>query len=68
MDDWDEALGVLLVMYAPALCGGAAFVLICLAAWPRPPMPLRILCGTLGGGLLLWSLWYFILRGLLNQI
>ena len=63
-----ESLQVGLVLYAPFLTGLTAFALVCLATWPRLPMALRILCGTLGGGLLLWSLWYFVLRGLLNQL
>ena len=55
-----------LVTFAPFFIGLTAFALIAIAAWPRPPIPLRILFGVLGGGLLLWALWYFILGSLLN--
>ncbi len=34
--------GVFLVIYGPALIGALAFVLICAAAWQRPPKMLRI--------------------------
>ena len=66
MGDWGMTLGVLLTLYAPFLWGGAAFALICLATWSKPPMFLRILLGVLGVGLLLWALWFYILRDLLN--
>ncbi|WP_297289944.1 hypothetical protein [uncultured Flavonifractor sp.] len=66
MGDWNVTLGVLLTTYAPFLLGMAAFALICLAVWPKPPRPLRILLGVLGTGLLLWALWFYIFRELLN--
>ena len=46
------------------LLGLAAFALICLAAWPRPPRWVRLPAGVLGAALLLWALWHFILRPL----
>ena len=55
---------MLLTIYAPFLLGLAAFALICLAAWPRPPRWVRLPAGVLGAALLLWALWHFILRPL----
>ena len=64
MGRWDLDWGVLLTLYAPFLLGLAAFALICLAAWPRPPRWVRLPAGVLGAALLLWALWHFILRPL----
>ena len=64
MGRWDLDWGVLLTIYAPFLLGLASFALICLAAWPRPPKRVRLPAGVLGAALLLWALWYVILRPL----
>ena len=55
---WDT----LLVMYAPFLLGLAAFALIALAVWPRPPRWVRVSAGVLGSALLLWALWAYVFR------
>lgn len=58
--DW----GVLLAVYTPFLVELAAFGLICLSAWSRPPRRVRLPAGALGAALLLWALWHFIFRPL----
>ena len=55
---WDT----LLVMYAPVLLGRAAFALIALAVWLRPPRWVRVSAGGLGSALLLWALWAYVFR------
>lgn len=57
--------GVFLVIYGPALIGALAFVLICTAAWQRPPKMLRILSGLAGAVILLADIWLFLLRPIL---
>ena len=64
MGNWDVTLGALLTIYAPFLWGMAAFALVCLAAWPRPPRWVRLPAGALGCAILLWALWHYILRPL----
>ena len=64
MGRWDVDWGVLLTIYAPLPLGLAAFALICLAAWPRPPKGARLTAGVLGGGILLFALWAYVLRPL----
>ena len=64
MGDWAVDWGVLLAIYTPFLLGLAAFALICLAAWPRPPKWARLTAGVLGGGILLFALWAYVLRPL----
>ena len=64
MGRWDVDWGVLLTICAPFLLGLAAFALICLAAWPRPPRWARLPAGALGSALLLLALGFYILRPL----
>lgn len=62
MGRWDMGWDTLLVMYAPFLLGLAAFALIALAVWPRPPRWVRVSAGVLGSALLLWALWAYVFR------
>ena len=62
MGRWDMGWDTLLVMYAPFLLGLAAFALIALAVWPRPPRWVRVSAGVLGSALLLWDLWAYVFR------
>ena len=62
MGRWDVGWGTLLAMYAPFLLGVSALALIALAAWPRPPLWVRLSAGVLGGTILLFALWAYIFR------
>lgn len=51
-----------LLRWAPTAVSLLALALCGVAAWKRPPKWLRLACGVLGGGLLLWAMWYFVFR------
>ena len=62
MGAWDVDWGAQLAHWAPTLVSVLALPLCGAAAWKRPPKWLRLACGVLGGGLLLWAMWYFVFR------
>ena len=55
-------MDALLLRWAPTAVSLFALALCGAAAWRRPPKWLRLACGVLGGGLLLWAMWYFVFR------
>ena len=62
MGRWDMGWDTLLVMYAPFLLGLAAFALIALAVWPRPPSWVRVSAGEQGSAHLLMAQWAYVFR------
>ena len=64
MSDWAVDWGVLLAICTPFLLSVAILALFGLSAWPRPPKWVRLTAGVLGGGILLFALWAYVLRPL----
>ena len=62
MGDWAVDWGVLLAICTPFLLSVAILALFGLSAWPRPPLWARLTAGVLGGGILLFALWAYVLQ------